>query len=134
MSGLILKLRPHEQLMINGVVIENGDRKTLLRVKTEGADILRMRNAISPESATTNLKRTCYLAQLAVGGGLSKEKAAEEVETILRLDSDFAATPAGRAAAARLAENDFYGIMRDLGSMIAEEEDVAPESTDNAVA
>ena len=56
-SGLVLKLRPREQLLVNGVVIENGERKTSLRIKTEGARILRLRDLISPEKATTPVKR-----------------------------------------------------------------------------
>ena len=76
MAGLILKLRPNEELMINGIVIENGDRKTRLRVKTEGAHILRLREAIRPEDATTPLKRAYYVAQLAVAGQISNKDAA----------------------------------------------------------
>ena len=66
MSGLILKLRPNEELMINGVIVENGDKKTRLRVKTEGAHILRLKDAIRPEDATTPLKRAYYVAQMTV--------------------------------------------------------------------
>lgn len=64
MAGLILKLRPHEQLMINGVVFEYGDRKTRLRVRTEGAHVLRLRGAMRPEDATTPLKRAFSAARL----------------------------------------------------------------------
>ena len=28
MTGLVLKLAPHERVLINGAVIENGDRRT----------------------------------------------------------------------------------------------------------
>ena len=34
MSGLVLKLGPHERIMINGVVVENGDRRARLNVLT----------------------------------------------------------------------------------------------------
>ena len=75
MGGLVLKLRPHEELLINGVLIENGERNARLRVKTEGAHILRLRDALSPEEATTPLKRAYYIAQLAVAGQLSNAEA-----------------------------------------------------------
>ena len=57
MGGLVLKLRPHEELMINGVLVENGERNTRLRVKTEGANILRLKDALRPEEATTPVAR-----------------------------------------------------------------------------
>ncbi|MEO1424691.1 MAG: flagellar biosynthesis repressor FlbT, partial [Pseudomonadota bacterium] len=37
MSGLVIKLRPAERLMINGVVIENGDRRSRFNILTPDA-------------------------------------------------------------------------------------------------
>lgn len=111
MSGLILKLRPHEELMINGVVVENGDRNARLRVKTEGAHILRLKDAITPEEATTPLKRAYYIAQLAVAGQLSNTEAAailsEALESAPELDS-------AMDLGACVARHDFYQVMRSL--------------------
>ena len=45
MSGLILKLSPKERLLINGAVVENGDRRARLSILTAGANILRLRDA-----------------------------------------------------------------------------------------
>ncbi len=83
MAGLILKLRPREQLLINGVIVENGERKTKLRVRTEGANILRLRDAMRPEDATTPLKRAYYAAQLAVAGELTGAQAEILIEQAL---------------------------------------------------
>jgi flagellar protein FlbT len=121
MSGLILKLRPHEELMVNGVVIQNGDRKTRLKVKTEGAAILRLRDAMRPEEATTSAKRAYYVAQLAVSGEISPEDAVPILNAaIARLREDYAGRPeiaviAG--AAEELASGRFYGVMRRLGEL-----------------
>ena len=46
MSGLVLKLSPKERVLINGVVIENGDRRSRLAIMTPDAHILRLRDAI----------------------------------------------------------------------------------------
>ena len=51
MSGLVLKLSPKERVLINGVVIENGDRRSRLAIMTPDANILRLRDAIHPEDA-----------------------------------------------------------------------------------
>ncbi len=120
MSGLILKLRPHEELMINGVVIENGARKTLLRIKTEGAKILRLRGALKPENARTPLERACYVAQMAVGGQLAYAEAAAVLRSGLgELSKDFG-DDSQRAICELIDEGDFYKIMRFLSARMAQ--------------
>ena len=47
MSGLVLKLGPHERVLINGAVIENGDKRSRLAIMTPQANILRLRDAIA---------------------------------------------------------------------------------------
>ncbi len=111
MSGLILKLRPHEELMINGVLVENGERNTRLRVKTEGAHILRLRDALKPEEATTPLKRAYYIAQLAVSGQLSNGEAAAILKEALASMPDFRLDGDLNDCVAR---HDFYQVMRIL--------------------
>ncbi|RVV97954.1 flagellar biosynthesis repressor FlbT [Mesobaculum littorinae] len=68
MSGLVLKLAPKERVLINGAVIENGDRRGRLNIVTPGANILRLRDALHPEEATTPVRRVCYIAQLVLSG------------------------------------------------------------------
>lgn len=70
MSGLVLKLAPHERVLINGAVVENCDRRTKLAIMTPGAHILRLRDAIHPEEVTTPVRRVCYAAQLVLSGDL----------------------------------------------------------------
>lgn len=74
MSGLVLKLRPAERVLINGVVIENGDRRSRLNILTPNANILRLRDAIHPSEASTPVTRVCYLAQLILAGEADEEK------------------------------------------------------------
>jgi len=121
MAGLIIKLRPYEELMINGVVVENGDRKARLRVKTDGAHILRLRDAMKPEEATTPLKRAYYIAQMAVAGQLANAEAADLARHALENYDGPGAEQTRRAIDSRLAENEFYKVMRYLGEIIAAE-------------
>lgn len=81
MSGLVIRLAPHERVLLNGAVIENGDRRTCLSIKTPNANVLRLRDAIHPEQANTPVRRTCYLAQLVLSGDSS---AAEVEKPLLR--------------------------------------------------
>lgn len=68
MTGLVLKLRPKERVLINGAVIENGDRRSKFSVLTPDAKILRLRDALHPDEVTTPVRRVCYAAQLILTG------------------------------------------------------------------
>ena len=68
MSGLVLKLSPKERVLINGAVIENGDRRSRLSIVTPNVNLLRLRDAIHPDEANTPVRRVCYLTQLVLTG------------------------------------------------------------------
>lgn len=122
MSGLILKLRPNEELLINGVVIQNGDRKTHLRVKTNGAAILRLKDAMRPEEATTPERRAYYIAQLAVAGEIPVLEAREILAKALAELSAVHRTDPFRMHLAKAREelgaDRLYGVMRNLGALL----------------
>jgi len=75
MSGLVLKLAPKERILINGAVIENGDRRSRLSIMTPNANILRLRDAIHPDEVTTPVRRVCYIAQLVLSGDADPDDA-----------------------------------------------------------
>ena len=79
MSGLVLKLAPKERVLINGAVIENGDRRTRMSIMTPNANILRLKDALHPDEATTPVKRICYAAQLVLSGDVEIERAISEL-------------------------------------------------------
>ena len=94
MTGLVLKLSPKERVLINGVVIENGDRRSRLSIMTPDANILRLRDAIHPEDAKTPVRRVCFAMQLILSGDKKPDEAhlplmrqLEELSQIFR-DSD----------------------------------------------
>ncbi len=125
MAGLILKLRPFEEVLINGVVVENGDRKTRLRVKTEGAKILRLRSALRADDATTPLARAAYVAQLGVSGDLPVAEAlsllSDALPALLSDASEQEKPAIGRALAA-VAGGRIYGVLRELSSLVQPKE------------
>ena len=79
MSGLVLKLSPKERVLINGAVIENGDRRSRLSIVTPNANILRLRDAIHPEEVTTPVRRVCYITQLVLSGDAEEEEARMQI-------------------------------------------------------
>lgn len=63
MTGLVLKLAPNERVLINGAVIENGERRSKISIRTPNVNVLRLKDAIHPDEAKTPVTRACYIAQ-----------------------------------------------------------------------
>ncbi|MEO0428850.1 MAG: flagellar biosynthesis repressor FlbT [Pseudomonadota bacterium] len=131
MPGLILKLRAHEQILVNGVVMQNGERNTRLIIKTPDAKILRLRDAIHPDEVNTPVKRVCYIAQLAVAGEAAPESATRELErgiaqlheALRGLTGCASLDDAGR----ELSRGNFYGCLRKLRQLLPVEEKLLAE-------
>jgi flagellar protein FlbT len=126
MSGLVLKLGPRERVLINGAVIENGDRRSRLSIVTPNANVLRLRDAIHPEEARTPVRRICYTAQLILTGDVAADSARgqllpriEELSQILR-DPD-SRRLLGQATEA-LLQDQFYQCLKALRALIPRED------------
>lgn len=128
MPGLILKLRAHEQILVNGVVMQNGDRNARLIVKTPDAKILRLRDAIHPEDATTPVRRVCYIAQLLVAGESPTEDAHHQLYTgISQLRdalSGLDGLPDLDEAQRALEQNNYYATLRSLRKLLPVEDEL----------
>ena len=79
MSGLVIKLAPNERVLINGAVIENGDRRSKISIKTPNAKVLRLKEAIHPDAAKTPVSRICYIAQLLLSGDADPEEGRQQL-------------------------------------------------------
>jgi flagellar protein FlbT len=62
--ALKLSLKPGEQFVINGAVITNGDRRSVLIVQNK-ASILRDRDVMTEAEATTPAKRVYFICMLS---------------------------------------------------------------------
>ena len=126
MSGLVLKLAPKERVLVNGAVIENGDRRSRLSIVTPDANILRLRDAIHPDQANTPVRRVCYAAQLVLSGDVDAEedrlpmlRRIEELSQVFT-DPDSRAS-LGEATDAVLAGNN-YRCLKALRALLPREE------------
>ena len=125
MSGLVLKLAPKERILINGAVIENGDRRTRVSIMTPNANILRLRDALHPDDAKTPVRRVCYVAQLVLSGDVTEEEARqqllrgiEQLSQVLQDDDSRAHLDAATDAVCR---NDFYRTLKSLRNLLPRE-------------
>jgi flagellar protein FlbT len=126
MSGLVLKLSPKERVLINGAVIENGDKRSKINIVTPNANILRLRDALHPKDINSPVKRVCYVLQLILSGDASVEDAKPQVLSGLKqLAHVFDSVKCKMvldSAYDQAVENQFYRSLRTMRELIAEED------------
>lgn len=126
MSGLVLKLAPKERVLINGAVIENGDRRSRLSIVTPEANILRLRDAIHPEEANTPVRRVCYAAQLILSGDCDPDTARlsllRHIEDLSQVFKDADSRVALAEATEALITDNHYRCLKALRSLLPRED------------
>ena len=126
MTGLVLKLAPKERVLINGAVIENGDRRSRLAIMTPNAHILRLRDAIHPEEVNTPVRRVCYVVQLVLSGDAVPAEARTQllrgIEQLSQVLTDADSRALLAAATAAVLEDQQYQALKVLRSLLPREE------------
>lgn len=126
MAGLKLRLKANERVLINGTVVQNGNRPSELSIMSPGAHILRLRDALHPGEVRTPVKRVYYVAQLAVAGEVDEDAALEQLaqgihqlrQVLLDAQSQSILAHALEEAQAR----NFYRSMQTLRPLLSLEE------------
>lgn len=126
MTGLVLKLAPKERVLINGAVIENGDRRSRLAIMTPNAHILRLRDAIHPEEVNTPVRRVCYIAQLVLSGDVDAGEARLQLLRGIEQLSQVLTDPDSRLqltqATGAVLEDQHYQVLKALRALLPREE------------
>ncbi|MDN5787568.1 flagellar biosynthesis repressor FlbT [Pseudorhodobacter sp.] len=126
MTGLVLKLGPHERVLINGAVIENGDRRSRLAIMTPNANILRLRDAIHPEEVNTPVRRVCYIAQLVLSGDANPQEARMQllrgIEQLSQILTDHDSRTQLNHATAAVMDDNHYQVLKALRALLPREE------------
>ncbi len=126
MSGLVLKLAPKERVLINGVVIENGDRRSRFSIMTPQANVLRLRDAIHPDEVNTPVRRVCYAAQLVLSGDTEPDHARQQllrrVEELSQVFTDSDSRKVLAEATEALVAEQYYKCLKSLRSLLPREE------------
>ncbi|RBW53236.1 flagellar biosynthesis repressor FlbT [Ruegeria sp. A3M17] len=126
MAGLVLKLAPKERVLINGVVVENGDRRSRFSIMTPEANVLRLRDAIHPDQVNTPVRRVCYAAQLVLSGDMEPDQARQQllrrVEELSQVFNDADSRRVLSEATQALLDQQFYKCLKALRALLPREE------------
>lgn len=126
MSGLVLKLGPRERVLINGAVIENGDKRSRLSIVTPNANILRLRDAIHPEEVNTPVRRVAYIAQMVLSGDCDRETVRPQllrgIEQLSQVFTDSDSRQQLTVATEAVVGDNHYVALKALRGLLAREE------------
>ena len=132
MSGLVLKLSPKERVLVNGAVIENGERRSRISIVSPNANILRLRDAIHPEEANTPVRRVCYAAQLVLSGDTPPEDARlqllRRIEELSQVLTDHDSRCHLARATEALIEGRYYQCLKSLRALLPREDRLLAQS------
>lgn len=84
MSGLVLKIAPGERFIVNGAMLENGDKPARIRVAEGDARVLRCRDALHPDEVKTPVQRVYYAIQLLITGDVNEVEALPSIDAQCR--------------------------------------------------
>ncbi len=122
---LVLKLAPHEKIIVNGVVIENGEDHAKLVIHNRGT-ILRGKDAVLFEEADTPARRAFYAVQCLY---LFPEERAVYLPTAESFLTDIASAAPSLAPLVEdirqnLGEDDVYRALKLGKKLIAREQEI----------
>jgi flagellar protein FlbT len=125
-SGLVLKLSPKERVLINGAVVENGDRRSRLAIMTPDAHILRLRDAIHPEEANTPVRRALFALQLVLSGDNDPQKVRpnllRQIEELSQVFTDPDSRKMLAEASQGVLDGQHYRSLKNLRALLPRED------------
>lgn len=125
MSGLVIKLAPNERVLVNGAVIENGDRRARIAIMSPNANVLRLRDALHPDEVAGPVAKACYVAQLVLSGDADPAEGRRQlfsgIEQLSQVFDDRDSRRALDGATQALLSNNIYLALRQLRTLLPRE-------------
>lgn len=125
MTGLILKLAPNERVLINGAVIENGEKRAKISIRTPNANVLRLKDAIHPDQVNSPVSRLCYICQLVLSGDADRDEGHRQlllgIEQLSHVFTDSDSRSVLAMATEATAEQDYYRTLKHIRALLSRE-------------
>lgn len=133
--ALNIKLKPNEIVIINGCIIENGPRKSTLKIKNF-ANVVRESDLITRGQATTPLSAIYYAIQSVLTNPSIVEKSVVEIQrTLAQLHTllpDDESKDRIMEAANHVSAFNFYKALRVIRPLMENEAELLPEAASHA--
>ena len=126
MAGLVLSLKANEKFLVNGALIQNGDKRGQIHLPDSSVNVLRVSDCLHPDEINTPVRHVYYLAQIILSGDANKENGALDLLSALStLESVFKGTEAGTQIGKALLSataGRYYSVLCSLKRVFAIEE------------
>ena len=115
MTGLTLTLKPREKFLGGGNLVENGPRRSSIRIADEAVYVRRLSDALHPEQVNTPVRRAYHAAQMILACEVQPEDGAPELLSRLgQLAEIFGKTPhveLMRRICSCAVSSKYYGVL-----------------------
>lgn len=121
--SLRLTLKPGELVIVNGCAIRNVDRRQVLIIESQ-ADVVRGKDLITAEKASTPVSRVYHLIQTALVHAAERERIVPRIQQQLGvLGSVFGAERVGHVfrAANHVSVGDYYKALAEMRHLLSHE-------------
>ncbi len=93
MAGLVLSLKANEKFLVNGALVQNGDKRGQIHLPDSSVNVLRVSDCLHPDEINTPVRHAYYLTQILLSGDADRESGALTLlSTLNTLDKVFAGT------------------------------------------
>lgn len=132
MAGLVLSLKANEKFLVNGALVQNGDKRGQIHLPDSSVNVLRLSDCLHPSEANTPVKRAYYQAQIILSCDASMENGELDLLSSLKTLNDvFEGTDAGVQIGKALMSataGRYYSVLCCLKRVFAiEEKMLAPQ-------
>ena len=117
-GGLTLSLKPREKFLVGGCLVENGPKRSSIRVVDDNVFVLRLTDALHPDEVCTPVTRAYHVAQMILACEVSEDAVRDDlVERLEVLETIFSQTPEAEAiksAVAAAHARRYHGVINAL--------------------
>lgn len=117
-GGLTLSLKPREKFLVGGCLVENGPRRSSIRIVDDNIFVLRLTDALHPDEVCTPVTRAYHVAQMILACEVEEDEVrADLLERLDVLCGIFSQTPeaqAIRSAVEAAHARRYHGVLNAL--------------------
>lgn len=93
-GGLTLSLKPREKFLVGGCLVENGPKKSSIKIVDDNVLVLRLSDALHPDEVKTPVTRAYHAAQLILACEVAEEEGKDDLlQRLEELAAVFRRTP-----------------------------------------
>lgn len=122
-GGLTLSLKPREKFLVGGCLLENGPKKSSIKIVDDSVFVLRLSDALHPDEVTTPVTRAYHLAQLILACEVAEDEGQPDLlQRLNQLGSVFCRTPEAetiRAAITGALGRRYHAVLTNLKQLRA---------------